>query len=199
MTTRHRTFGFAALLIAGLLLLPASAAAQSVGVEGGLTFSQYDIKEPNIGDPIPSTSNLTGGSFGAFWVLSDGLFNGQIEALYTRRGTKTDAGTSVKVDYLEFPIGTRINVAEGQDGSFHLMAGAVLGFAVNRSQSSTEVFEIIDDDVDTFDTGLFVGAGFEAQRAIFNVRYYFGYRDVSDRPIELYNRGFQVMVGVKLN
>jgi hypothetical protein len=182
-----------------LLLLPASAAAQSAGIQGGLTFSQYDIVTPNIGEPIPSTENLTGGSFGAFWVLSDGLFSAQLEGLYSRRGTKTANGTSVKVDYLEFPIGARINVTEGQSGNFHVMAGGMFGFAVSRSQTGIEVFEVIDDDVDTFDTGLFVGAGFQAQRAIFNVRYYWGTRDVSDRPIELYNRGFQVMFGVILN
>jgi len=199
MTLRLRTFGPPVLLLAGLLLLPAPATAQSAGIQGGITFSQFDIQTPNIGDPIPSTKNLTGGSFGAFWVLSDGLFAGQLEALYSRRGSKTAAGTSVKIDYLEFPIGTRITLSESQDGNFYLMAGAQFGFAVKRSQTSTEVFEVIDDDVDTFDTGLFVGAGFEAQRANVNVRYYFGYRDVSDRPIELYNRGFQVMFGIKLN
>jgi hypothetical protein len=194
MTSRLRTLLPAALLVAGPLLgAPAPAAAQSLGVEGGVTWSQYKFETPAL-----ATENLLGGTGGVFAVLSEGPFAGQIEALWTRKGMKTAGGSEVRVDYLEIPVGTRLIFSANESRNVHVMFGGTLAFKLAASQSGTPVFEVLDEDVDALDLGLFVGGGVEYGALVANARYVWGVRDISDRPIEAYNRGFSFMVGVKL-
>jgi hypothetical protein len=198
MTTRLRTVSLAAPALIGLLLVPSVAAAQSSGLEGGLTLSKFNVQLSGAAGPISETTNLTGGSGGMFWILTDGTFTGQIEALYTRRGTETRDGTSLWIDYFEIPVGTRIRLVENQDSSFYVMAGGSFAFKLKASQSGNEIVPSVDD-LDGFDTGIFAGVGFDAGKLLLNVRYYWGGRDLADGPAELYHRSLQFMIGVKLN
>lgn len=192
MLRRFRLIAPAVLLLAGVLL-PTGAAAQSFGVEGGMTLSKYKFETPAI-----ESEWLPGGTAGLFFVLSEGPITGQIEALWARKGTKTAAGTEITVDYLEIPIGSRLVFEADEGQNIHVMFGGTVAFNMQATQTSEEVFEVIDEDVDEIDFGLFVGGGVEYGRLIANARYTWGIRDISDRPVEAYNRGFSFMVGLKL-
>jgi hypothetical protein len=192
MIRRFRFSAPLALLLAGVLL-PADAAAQSLGVEGGLALSRYKFETSG-----PETDWLFGGSAGLIFVLSEGPITGQVEALWSRKGTKTTSGTEIKVDYLEIPIGSRLVFEADEGQNIHVMFGGTVAFNLNATQNSEEVFEVIEEDVDEIDFGLFVGGGVDYGRLFANARYVWGIRDISDRPVEAYNRGFTFLVGLKL-
>lgn len=192
MTSRLR-LTTAALVLAGLLALPAMAHAQALGIQGGATFSQYKFKTS-----ASSAEGLLGGVGGIFVILGDGAFGGTVEALVSRRGTKTAAGTEIVADYLEIPLAARIVFGADQDFRLNVLFGGTFGFKLRASQTGPPIFDDVDEDIDGFDHGVMLGGGVEFNRLIANGRYVWGTRDVSDRPLEAYNRGFMFMVGVKL-
>jgi hypothetical protein len=193
MTSRLRTLLPAALLLAGFLGAPSPAQAQALGVHGGLTA--YEIKFETA---APATETLWGGAGGVFVLLGEGAFGGLVEANWVRKGTKFAGGSEVKVDYLEIPIAARLVFGSGQDLSLHAIFGGTLSFKLKASQSGVPAFEDIDEDIDTFDHGALLGGGIEYRNLIVSGRYVWGTRDISDRPIEAYNRGFTFLVGYKL-
>jgi hypothetical protein len=193
MIPRLRILSPAVVALAGVLAVPAAAGAQALGIHGGVTVSKYDFKTP-----APATSNLTGGSAGLFVLLGEGTFGGVVEANWIRRGSKLSGGTEVRVDYIEFPVAARIEFGAGQDLSLHVLGGGTFAFKIRESQSGPPFFEIPEDDIDGFDHGIIAGGGLEYRQFIANARYTWGTRDISDRPIEAYNRGWSFMVGFKI-
>jgi len=192
MTSRLRTLTPAALTLA-CLLLPSTAGAQALGIQGGVTFSEYKFKTASS----PAEGRL-GGVGGIFVILGEGTFGGTVEALVSRRGTKTAAGTEIVADYLEIPLAARIVFGAGQNFRLNVLFGGTFGFKLRASQTGPPIFGDVDEDIDGLDTGVMLGGGLEFGRLIANGRYVWGTRDVSDRPVEAYNRGFMVLVGVKL-
>ena len=193
MTSRLRMLLPAALLLAGLVSAPATAHAQAFGVHGGFSYHTYKFETP-----APETSGIWGGTGGVFVLLGEGMFGGLLEANWVRKGTEVTGGSQVKVDYLEIPIAARLVFGSGQAFSLHAIAGGTISFKMNVSQSGLAIFEVPDDDIDGFDHGILVGGGIEYKNLIASGRYVWGTRDISDRPVEAYNRGFTFLVGYKL-
>ena len=193
MTLRLWTLPTAALVLAGVLVLPTPANAQAIGIHGGVSSSEYKFETP-----APSTSPLWGGAAGVFVLLGEGMFGGLVEANWVRKGTELSGGTQIKVDYLEIPIAGRLVFGAGQDFSIHALFGGTIAFKLNTSQSGAPFIVDLDEDIDAFDHGILVGGGIEYQKLIVSGRYNWGTRDVSDRPDEFYNRGWTFLVGYKL-
>jgi hypothetical protein len=192
MTSRLRIIAPATLAIA-CLLLPTAAAAQSFGVHGGATYSEYKFETPAI-----ATEGLWGGTGGVFVTLGGrGLFGGIIEANWARKGTKTPGGTEITVDYLEIPIAARLTFGPG-DFRIFALGGGTFGFKLSAKQNGAPIFEDLDEDIDGWEHGVLAGGGIEYKKLVVSGRYTWGTRDISDRPIEAYNRGWTFLVGVKL-
>jgi len=193
MTSRLRTITPAAFVLAGMLMLPSAARAQALGVHGGATYSEFKFEIPSI-----ATEGLWGGTGGVFVTLGGrGLFGGMVEANWARKGTKTPGGTEITVDYLEIPVAARLNFGPG-DFRIFVLGGGTFGFKLSAKQNGTPIFEDLDEDIDGWEHGVLAGGGIEYKKLVVSGRYTWGTRDISDRPIEAYNRGFSFLVGVKL-
>ena len=193
MTSRLRTLLTAALVLAGLVFVPAAARAQAFGVHGGAAYHSFKFETP-----APEMSSIWGGTGGVFLLLGEGMFGGLVEANWVRKGTEVAGGSKVKVDYLEVPIAARLVFGSGQTFSLHAIAGGAMAFKMSVSQSGAPLFEVPDEDIDGFDHSVLVGGGVEYKSLIASARYTWGTRDISDRPAEAYNRGFTFLVGYKL-
>ncbi|HEX2339249.1 MAG TPA: outer membrane beta-barrel protein [Vicinamibacterales bacterium] len=60
----------------------------------------------------------------------------------------------------------------------------------------------IDDDVESFDFGLVLGAGIDASRLTFDGRYTWGLTSIANTPVEddvqVKNRTFSLMIGFRI-
>ncbi len=193
MTLRLRTTLPAAIVLASMLVLPAAARAQAFGVHGGATYSTFKFEEPQV-----DTQNIWGGSGGVFLLLGGrGLFGGVVEANWARKGMKLDGVTEITVDYLEIPVAARLTFGPG-DLRIFAMGGGTFSFKLDASQSGLPIFEDLDADIAGWEHGVLAGGGVEYQQLVVSARYVWGTRDLSDRPIEAYNRGWSFLVGFKL-
>jgi hypothetical protein len=182
-----------AVVLASMLVLPTAARAQAFGVHGGATYSEFKFEEPKL-----ETNSIWGGSGGVFLLLGGrGLFGGVVEANWARKGMKLDSGTEITIDYLEIPVAARLTFGPG-DLRIFAMGGGTFGFKLNARQAGLPIFEDLDRDVSGWEHGVIAGGGVEYQQLIVSGRYTWGTRDISDRPIEAYNRGWTFLVGFKL-
>ena len=130
-------------------------------------------------------------------------FQGQPKVLplllnWIQRGTKLlPGGTEIKASYIEIPVAARLLFGEGEFRLFAL-AGGTFAWRVDVSQSGPQVFDDIADDIAKYDHGILAGGGVEYGRLVGSVRYTWGTRDVSDRTVEAYNRGWTFLAGFKL-
>lgn len=154
-----------------------SASGQfSIGVQGGNNLSQMDFS--NNPEYKFTEVNYSQGFIGGVVVqfLGDKHAGVQFEFNYSQRGWierdtvgVNDLKIGNKMDYLELPILTHINIGGGKfRGLFNL--GPYLGYALNRSitvadentGNSTVTEYTFNKDIDNrIDFGLLVGGGFE--------------------------------------
>lgn len=175
----------------------ASLAQVSVGIQGGANFSKMDFTNNSEYKftEIKSTNGFIGGVVVQF--IGEKHAGIQFELNYTQRGwieTDTifqkDIEYNTKMDYLELPILTHINIGGGNfRGLFNL--GPYLAYALNRKTIKTDnitgaeetIGYTFNGEVDNrIDFGLMVGAGFEYRTTIgkfsTEARYTIGLGDV---------------------
>jgi len=192
MTSAFRAIP-AALVFSGVLLVPTAARAQSLGVQGGASWSDYDFKTT-----APTTSQKWGGTAGVFVQLGRGIFGGLVEANWLQRGTKLSTGTEITVDYLEVPVAASIGFGSSDTLSLRAEVGGAFAFKLKQKQTGLPIFADPEVDIDGFDHGVIAGAMFSYKQLVARGRYTWGTRDLSDRPVEAYNRGWTFLVGVRL-
>jgi hypothetical protein len=193
MTPRFRIILPAAFVLASMIAVPTAASAQALGIHGGATYSTFKFEEPKL-----DTKGIWGGSGGVFLVLGGrGLFGGIVEANWARKGMKLPSGTEITVDYLEIPVAARLTFGPGDLRIFGI-GGGTFAFKLSASQSGPPIFEDLDADIDGWEHGVLAGGGVEYKKLVASGRYTWGTRDLSDRPIEAYNRGWTFLVGYKL-
>jgi hypothetical protein len=200
----------AALVVVGLALLPGTAAAQvEVGVKGGVAFADIPKYAELIEDDEGNADMRIGAAIGGHIAITLGGFVGlQTDVLYTQKGFKAEAPSGidetleVRLDYIDVPVMLRL----GPTGSrgFQFLVGPSFNFNTNAKVVLEGVIddeEDIKDEVEDFEMGLVIGAGYYGSLITVEGRWQEGLTDTSDfRDIgdETYkNRTFLVLLGVR--
>ena len=211
--------------IALTLLLTLACTATSIsaqtpdpqfGFKLGPTFSSLSIDPENAIADNGSSWGIAGGGF-AVWPLSP-LFSLQFEGLFIPKGNEftpeddpdlIGATGRIALNYLEFPVLARLDVARSERRSVHVFAGPSIGFNT-RARSELEldgelfdngVSDDISDDVSGLDVGLVFGAGIEFGRyVVVDGRYSWGLLNVNDADDDdtvIKNRALTILAGVR--
>lgn len=197
------------LTVVSTVALVAFAAQAQAAMYGGIKAGA------NFGDmsDIDNTSMRTafqGGLFVGKDISEE--FGFRVEGLWVQKGATADIDygtpigvveTTLKLDYIEFPILFVLNLAAGESLGFNLFAGPTLGFNIG-ADSEAEGFDSVDikDDVESFEFGAAIGAGIAKEMASgksigLDVRYSLGatsvFKDVESGDPDPKNRGIGLM------
>jgi hypothetical protein len=184
-----------------LVLATGSAAfAQGSGVIVGANFATLDVN-PEQG---PTFDRRTGLAAGIFFTLPLGpSLSVQPEVLYSQKGAKYKEGSAeatIQLDYVDIPVLARA----GSSSGLVVFGGPSFGFKVRArlktdfEGDSTE--EDIGDQVESFDLGLVVGAGFQSGKFVLDGRYQWGLSNANKDEFEnaeVKNRVISVMLGIR--
>jgi len=188
--------------LAGALLLciaAAPAAAQvDVGLKGGLNLSKFTVDPEEPGVDFPYSYGPTGG---VFVTAGSGAVAAQIEALYSRKGSKVDeSGTETlfKLDYVDIPLLIRFNGAPANATTFFVNVGPTIGvnFRARREDADGNESDI-KDEVEQIEYGLTVGVGAQVDALVIEGRYTHGLSNipVEDGSEDIRHRTFSLLLG----
>jgi Outer membrane protein beta-barrel domain len=195
-------------ILVGALFAGGSAAAQDIsgGVKGGVNFAnlKFDGKGADIN--LDTRVGLVAGAF-VTWPVTP-RFDIQPEALVSVKGASISEAVGdvdVELTYLEIPVLFRYRAPVSGNTSLQLFAGPSPAFKLN-AEVTGEFFDIssdqdIDDEIETFDFGLVIGAGIEIGHVTLDGRYTWGLSDLNADPespeVEVRNRVFSILVGFR--
>jgi hypothetical protein len=179
-----------------LVMLPVTVSAQSLGVQGGVSFSTFKTDDPGI-----TTDSVVSPTGGLFVVFAPDTFTGRVDALYSVRGAKLATGARYQVTYLEIPTGAQFHFARRSDSDVHVFGGTSIGIKLDATLTEGGVDLPLDDQVDDFDFGVFVGGGVTFGRLVVDGRYAHGLRNINTvaNTARVKTRSFAVMFGIRLN
>lgn len=200
-----------AVVAAALLILPASAPAQEVGVKAGVNFASLTPEE----DEEPDISRRRGLVAGG-WVRTRLTDRVSLvgEGLFSEKGVRFDdivfvdgGAADIRIRYFELPILARADfAAPASPTRFFVVGGLAPAFKLSaRSKTYIDDEEVdsrdIGDEIYSFDLGLVGGAGVQAGRALIEARYTHGLRHINtdDNGDEdrIKNRVFSVTLGFR--
>jgi hypothetical protein len=202
------------LLALALMWLPAPAGAQSVeaAVKGGVSIASIPrysevLREEGATDIDKRYGAVVGGHVAL--PFSD-LFAIQPEFLYAQRGIEgrvpivQNQRFQLKLDYVDLPVLVRLGP---QTGGFQFLAGPSFNFNTSARlilEGAADDEEDVKDEVNSFELGVVVGAGYYGSFFLLEGRYQEGLTDIADFGDELgtrddsyRNRSVVVMVGVR--
>ncbi len=198
----------ATAVLAAVLLGAGSAAAQDVsgGVKGGVNFANIVIDGDAADLNLETRIGLVVGGF-VTWPVTP-RFDIQPEALVSMKGASFDefgVEADIELTYFEFPILFRYGSPISSGSSLMVFAGPSLAFKLNADATGeflgTSSDQDIDDDVESFDFGLVIGAGIEAGHFTFDGRYSWGLTNINSAPQQddtaVKNRVFSLLVGFR--
>lgn len=203
----------AALLVAALVPVSASAQGLQAGVKGGINIASISWSNS---DPKPAISSRNGGIFGGY-VAKDGKKMGlAVEVLWSQKGAHLDFSTQgnidtveLNLDYVEIPVLGRYNIPYGKT-IIHAYAGPVFAFGVkdelvstSRTTTQTTPATVTTEDAGakSSDIGIAIGAQVDVHKFLVDVRYNWGLKDVVKDPQsgdpKVKNKCFSAMFGFR--
>lgn len=201
----------AALVVVGLALLPSMATAQvEIGIKGGVSFADIPKYAELIEDDDGNAEMRIGAAIGGHIAITLGGFVGlQTDVLYTQKGFKAEAPSGfdetleVRLDYIDVPVMLRLGPTGGN--GFQFLVGPSFNFNTNAKvvlEGVIDEEEDIKDEVEDFEMGLVIGAGYYGSLITVEGRWLEGLTDTSDfrdfGEDETYkNRTFLVLLGVR--
>lgn len=178
------------------LAVPSHVAAQSVGVQGGVSFSTF-----NTEDSDASLDSLVAPTGGLYLVFGSNSLTGRADVIYSVRGAKSEFG-KYKLSYLEIPVGAQFQFARTSNSDVHIFGGTSIGIKLDATLAQPDDVDVaLDNEVEDLDLGIFVGAGFTVGRFVIDGRYTHGVRNINvdaDTPA-VKNRSFAIMFGIRIN
>jgi hypothetical protein len=196
----------------GLLLWPAMAGAQYIGIKGGASVANVNVTgRPDLPAELqwccspwdgtrldPALGVMAGVTMGPGLELT-------VETLLTQRGFSidrkdADPGSQLRMSYIEVAV-----LGHVVERRIRLFAGPSLGLNHTTrmlSQDPTRVLDYLDrSSLSRFDIGLVVGAGVDVNRLMVDVRYVHGFRNVlrhAPSGASLRHKTFILLFGVRL-
>lgn len=188
------------VVVAGAMLgvgAVAPAAAQDVGIKGGLNFSRFAVDPEPEDVTFPYTYGPTGG---VFLAAGDGAVGVQIEALFSRKGSKIDDGDErlLTLDYVDIPLLLRFNGVPANGTTVFVTFGPTIGVNIRAREEQSDGSDAdIKDEVEQIEYGLSVGLGVQVQSVTLEGRYTHGFSDVAKMmdDVEIRHRTYSVLLG----
>ena len=152
--------------------------AQTLSFGPKIGYTSTTLKGNDVPDGTDPLSGLVGGVFFKY-ASESSIFAFQPEILYHQKGAvdmEDGDGVKLNVDYLEVPLLFKVQIPVGETFFPHIYVGPYGAFELDnnfKSQASFLGFTITDNekaDIQDFDYGAIVGAGFDMQLESF----YFG-------------------------
>jgi hypothetical protein len=177
-----------------VLLAPATARAQGVGIKGGLLYSTFSFD--GISDVIDSDTGWMAGVF--FGGNRDGIAGimGEVNLL-AKRGTEGDEDLTLY--YVQVPVLLRLNGGSRSTGGVSVYG--IVGPAVDLKIGDDLGDVAMVDEYEGFDVSIVGGAGIELGRFILEARGTWGLRNIAKdfEAAELKSRTFAILAGVRFN
>ncbi len=173
-----------ALLLGAGVSSAFAQASVSLGIKGGLNFA--NVNTTSIG---AAYNSRTGYHAGAFLNVKFTKLAIQPEVIYSVQGADAAAG-NVELGYVNIPILLKFYLI----GGLNLQAGPQFGFLTSATSGSTN----IKDQLESSETSVALGAGFDIKKFVIDARYNLGLSDVDKSSTEAKNQVFQLSVGFKL-
>lgn len=187
------------LVLFAALSLPAPAAAQTVGAEGGLNLATLTSSAPGA----PANQWLPGITAGGFVVLKALGITWQIEGLYSVKGAKVPPSPAVdlQITYFELPVAVRFSLWRWGSSTFHAFGGATFAATLDAKVKDAGFTTDIDESIEKSDVGVTGGVAYERGRLVASTRYTHGLRNVAvGGPLDeiVRNRSVTFLVGWKI-
>jgi hypothetical protein len=190
------------IALAGMLLLfvaAAPAAAQvEIGVKGGLNLAKFAV-DPDESRTYPFIYGPTGG---IFVTAGTGPLAGQLEVLYSRRGTKVEEPTEEELftlDNIDVPLLLRFNGATTNATTFFATVGPTISYNFRGQQEFQDGTEVdIKAAVEDLTYGISFGLGVQVEGVTLEGRYTHGLSEIFVNPaagIETKHRLFTFLLG----
>jgi hypothetical protein len=191
----------------GLVFASSMVSAQTVdwGIKGGVIFADIPkvsaLFEDEGAVDLGYRVGFTAGGFVGIGLNSAVAI--QPEVLFAQKGLKVkgpfeDGRFELQVDYIDVPVLVRV----GPPG-FKVLAGPSFNFNIRaKGTSEGEPDEDLKDDIEPFEFGLVIGAGFYGSVLIVEGRYQEGLTNVAkstfiDDDESYRNRSFAALVGIR--
>lgn len=195
----------------GIISAQSSNVTEEFGIKGGFNMSNLysnDADDENI---------LYGFNAGLYATLPISDFIAiQPEILFTTKGSKQEynsllgsGNVKFKLNYIEVPLLVRVNITK----NFNIHAGGYASYLVSSKVTGEGDFnftqDIDTDDLNKFDAGLSVGAGFDFNPISIGLRYNHGLTTIGKERTTLTgttytfpdakNRNLSLYLSYKLN
>ncbi len=196
------------------LFFTSSTFAQTLSFGPKIGYTSTTLKGNDVPNGTDPLSGLVGGVFFKYASESN-IVAFQPEILYHQKGAvdmEDGDGIKLNVDYLEVPLLLKVQIPVGETFFPHIYAGPYGAFELDnnfKSQASFLGFTITDNekaDVQDFDYGAIVGAGFDVQLESFyfgvDARYGIGMERIisfDGERQDMKNRNFSLMLGLGVN
>ncbi|MBL7846370.1 MAG: PorT family protein [Cyclobacteriaceae bacterium] len=159
-------------------------ASVSLGIKGGLNFA--NVNTTSVG---AAYNSRTGYHAGAFVNIKLTKLAIQPEVIYSVQGADAASG-NVELGYVNIPILLKFYLI----GGLNLQAGPQFGFLTSATSGGTDIKSLLESS----DTSVALGAGFDISKFVIDARYNLGLSDVDKATTEAKNQVFQLSVGFKL-
>jgi hypothetical protein len=186
-----------------------AAMAQGVGggVKGGVIFATLSDDSSQDVD-LDTRTGIVAGAF-VTWPIRERI-SFQVEVLYAQKGAAfNQAGikATTELDYVEVPLLFVASTAPSRSGgtSFQFFGGPSVAFKVSAKGSGSFQGEAVDvdipdDQINSVDVGVVVGAGVTFGHVLVEGRYTFGLTNINNAtsdPTEVKNRSVAILAGVR--
>lgn len=172
------------LFVAGTVSGALAQASVALGIKGGLNFA--NINTTSVG---AAYNSRTGYHAGAFVNIKLTKLAIQPEVIYSVQGADASSG-NLEMGYINIPILLKFYLI----GGLNLQAGPQFGFLSSATQGGVDVKSLVESS----DTSVALGAGFDISKFVIDARYNLGLSDVDKAAPEAKNQVFQLSVGFKL-
>lgn len=172
------------LFVVGTVSGAVAQASVALGIKGGLNFA--NINTTSVG---AAYNSRTGYHAGAFVNIKLTKLAIQPEVIYSVQGADAASG-NLEMGYINIPILLKFYLI----GGLNLQAGPQFGFLSSATQGGVDVKSLVESS----DTSVALGAGFDISKFVIDARYNLGLSDVDKTSTEAKNQVFQLSVGFKL-
>jgi len=161
------------------------------GIVGGQNITFINSEKGTSQDVI--TGWMGGVAFQAIWPKG---FAVQPEVLYSQKGCILSSGiVKYNIDYIEVPVKVmyRLHMAEAKPFAFAAPYGA---YAIRIAQEGVTGDNVFSDEINKFDFGIGIGAGFDVWKIQLSFKYSWGFAQVANETFTIRNKVFTISAGL---
>ena len=182
-------------LVAVLLLWASPAAAQSIGVKGGLDLSNLSLPEGRFAEDVTAQPGFTGGGLVRFGLGS--RLGVQAEVLFSQKRSTLDETITHDVDMLEVPVLLRYRVFSAGGRPVHAFGGGFYGSVLSATETVLDQSFDLKPGISSSDYGAVVGGDIDIwNRLSIDGRYIYGMAKIYNTTGERIGTRWSIQVAV---